>query len=141
MRASLPLPPGDIYNVTVTACTERSRNSSTPSVVRLGGPFFFFAFLHQHLSSTFHGGVSLLFVAEPAPPRSLYAVNATPSSVTLLWAEEGVVDYYQVLCKASGGRKELKVTTDYATCPGLWGPLRPRWPAAATASILAVSLS
>lgn len=51
----------------------------------------------------------LPFVAEPAPPRSLYAVNATPSSVTLLWADEGVVDYYQVLCKASSGSKELKV--------------------------------
>ncbi|XP_056877816.1 receptor-type tyrosine-protein phosphatase O isoform X3 [Takifugu flavidus] len=81
MRASLPLPPGDIYNVTVTACTERSRNTSTPTIIKL----------------------------EPAPPRSLYAVNATHSSVTLLWAEEGVVDYYQVLCRAGGGRKELKV--------------------------------
>uniref|UniRef100_H3CKS4 Protein tyrosine phosphatase receptor type O n=1 Tax=Tetraodon nigroviridis TaxID=99883 RepID=H3CKS4_TETNG len=80
MRASLPVPPGDIYNVTVTACTERSRNASTPSIIRL----------------------------EPAPPRSLYAVNATPSSVTLLWVEEGVVDYYQVLCKANRSRKELK---------------------------------
>ncbi|XP_029017553.1 receptor-type tyrosine-protein phosphatase O isoform X2 [Betta splendens] len=77
MRASLPLPPGDIYNLTVTACTERSRNTSMPNIIKL----------------------------EPAPPRSLYAVNATHSSVTLLWTEEGVVDYYQVLCKAS---KELK---------------------------------
>lgn len=41
MRASLPLPPGDIYNVTVTACTERSRNTSTASIIKLGGPFFF----------------------------------------------------------------------------------------------------
>lgn len=40
MQASLPLPPGDIYNVTVTACTERSRNMSTPSIIKLGGPFF-----------------------------------------------------------------------------------------------------
>lgn len=54
--------------------------------------------------------VCLPSVAEPAPPRSLYAVNATHSSVTLLWAEEGVVDYYQVLCRAGGGRKELKVS-------------------------------
>lgn len=51
----------------------------------------------------------LVFVAEPAPPRSLYAVNATHSSVTLLWTEEGVVDYYQVLCKPNKPSKELKV--------------------------------
>ncbi|XP_077450227.1 receptor-type tyrosine-protein phosphatase O isoform X2 [Stigmatopora argus] len=75
MRAGLPLPPGDIYNVTVTACAERGRNESLPSVVRL----------------------------EPAPPRSLYAVNATHSSVTLLWSEDGVVDHYQVICRASAG--------------------------------------
>ncbi|XP_035003715.2 receptor-type tyrosine-protein phosphatase O isoform X2 [Hippoglossus stenolepis] len=79
MRASLPLPPGDIYNLTVTACTERSRNTSTPNIIKL----------------------------EPAPPTSLFAVNATHSSVTLLWSEEGVVDYYQVVCRARGGR-ELK---------------------------------
>lgn len=47
--------------------------------------------------------------AEPAPPRSLYAVNATHSSVTLLWTEDGVVDHYQVLCKPSRASKELKV--------------------------------
>lgn len=58
--------------------------------------------------------MSLLSVAEPAPPRSLYAVNATPSSVTLLWVEEGVVDHYQVLCRASGGREELKVSPHQA---------------------------
>ncbi|XP_068162464.1 receptor-type tyrosine-protein phosphatase O isoform X2 [Antennarius striatus] len=81
MQASLPLPPGDIYNLTVTACTERSRNSSAPSIIKL----------------------------EPAPPRSLYAVNATPSSVTLLWAEEGVVDYYQVVCQPATPSRELKV--------------------------------
>ncbi|KAM9334909.1 receptor-type tyrosine-protein phosphatase O [Symphorus nematophorus] len=80
MRASLPLPPGDIYNLTVTACTERSRNTSMPNIIKL----------------------------EPAPPRSLYAVNATHSSVTLLWTEEGVVDYYQVLCKPNRASKELK---------------------------------
>ncbi|XP_071358835.1 receptor-type tyrosine-protein phosphatase O isoform X2 [Trachinotus anak] len=80
MRASLPLPPGDIYNLTVTACTERSRNTSMPNIIKL----------------------------EPAPPRSLYAVNATHSSVTLLWSEEGVVDYYQVLCRPSKRSKELK---------------------------------
>ncbi|XP_067347262.1 receptor-type tyrosine-protein phosphatase O isoform X5 [Channa argus] len=80
MRASIPLPPGDIYNLTVTACTERSRNTSVPNIIKL----------------------------EPAPPRSLYAVNATPSSVTLLWTEEGVVDYYQIVCKPSKASKELK---------------------------------
>nr|XP_046235189.1 receptor-type tyrosine-protein phosphatase O isoform X1 [Scatophagus argus]XP_046235190.1 receptor-type tyrosine-protein phosphatase O isoform X1 [Scatophagus argus]XP_046235192.1 receptor-type tyrosine-protein phosphatase O isoform X1 [Scatophagus argus] len=80
MRASLPLPPGDIYNLTVTACTERSRNTSVPNIIKL----------------------------EPAPPRSVYAVNATHSSVTLLWTEDGVVDYYQVLCKPSRPSKELK---------------------------------
>lgn len=80
MRARLPLPPGDIYNLTVAACTERSRNTSTPNIIKL----------------------------EPAPPRSLYAVNATESSVTLLWAEEGVVDHYQVLCRPSRTSKEPK---------------------------------
>ena len=52
-------------------------------------------------------------VAEPAPPRSLYAVNATHSSVTLLWTEEGVVDYYQVLCKPGRTNKELKVEPNF----------------------------
>ncbi|XP_037837161.1 receptor-type tyrosine-protein phosphatase O [Kryptolebias marmoratus] len=80
MRASLPLPPGDIYNLTVTACTERSRNTSVPSIIKL----------------------------DPAPPKSLFAVNATHSSVTLLWTEEGVVDYYQVLCRPNRDGKELK---------------------------------
>uniref|UniRef100_A0A8C7KUM0 protein-tyrosine-phosphatase n=1 Tax=Oncorhynchus kisutch TaxID=8019 RepID=A0A8C7KUM0_ONCKI len=69
MGASLALPPGDIYNLTVSACTEGKRNSSVPNIIKL----------------------------EPAPPRSLYAVNATHSSVTLLWSGEGVVDFYQVL--------------------------------------------
>ncbi|KAF7649030.1 hypothetical protein LDENG_00148340 [Lucifuga dentata] len=80
MRASLPLPPGDIYNLTVTACTERSRNTSMPNIIKL----------------------------EPAPPKSLYAVNVTHSSVTLLWTEEGVVDYYQVFCKANRPTKPTK---------------------------------
>ncbi|KAM6962076.1 receptor-type tyrosine-protein phosphatase O isoform 2-T2 [Tautogolabrus adspersus] len=80
MRASLPLPPGDIYNLTVTACTERSKNTSMPNIIKL----------------------------EPAPPRSLFAVNTTHSSVTLLWTEEGVVDYYQVLCRPNKPSKELK---------------------------------
>uniref|UniRef100_A0A665VCF8 protein-tyrosine-phosphatase n=1 Tax=Echeneis naucrates TaxID=173247 RepID=A0A665VCF8_ECHNA len=80
MRASLPLPPGDIYNLTVTACTERSRNTSLPNIIKL----------------------------EPAPPRSLFAVNATHSSVTLLWTEDGVADYYQVVCRQSGGKKDVR---------------------------------
>ncbi|TTD62573.1 Receptor-type tyrosine-protein phosphatase O [Bagarius yarrelli] len=71
MKAALVLPPGDIYNLTVTACTERSRNTSIPHILKL----------------------------DPAPPKSLYAVNATHSAVTLLWTEEGVVDFYQVSCR------------------------------------------
>uniref|UniRef100_A0A3B1K4P1 Protein tyrosine phosphatase receptor type O n=1 Tax=Astyanax mexicanus TaxID=7994 RepID=A0A3B1K4P1_ASTMX len=80
MKATLALPPGDIYNLTVTACTERSRNTSMPHIMKL----------------------------DPAPPRSLYAVNATHSAVTLLWTEEGVVDFYQVSCKQLGPNKPLK---------------------------------
>lgn len=97
MRASLPLPPGDIYNLTVTACTERSRNTSMPNIIKL----------------------------EPAPPKSLYAVNATHFSVTLLWTEEGVVDYYQIYCKPNKAGKELKsrepqtVNTHVVTISGL----------------------
>nr|XP_020469101.1 receptor-type tyrosine-protein phosphatase O isoform X2 [Monopterus albus] len=87
MRASLPLPPGDIYNLTVTACTERSRNTSVPNIIKL----------------------------EPAPPRALYAVNATHSSVTLLWTEEGVVDYYQVLCRPNRANKERKAREPQTT--------------------------
>ncbi|KAG7267427.1 hypothetical protein CRUP_021332, partial [Coryphaenoides rupestris] len=85
MRASLPLPPGDIYNLTVTACTERSRNTSMPNIIKL----------------------------EPAPPRALYAVNATHSSVTLLWSVEGVVDYYQVLCRPARTSAEDKPSSAY----------------------------
>uniref|UniRef100_A0A669CM16 Protein tyrosine phosphatase receptor type O n=1 Tax=Oreochromis niloticus TaxID=8128 RepID=A0A669CM16_ORENI len=91
MRASLPLPPGDIYNLTVTACTERSRNTSMPNIIKL----------------------------EPAPPRSLYAVNATHSSVTLLWTEEGVVDYYQVLCRPSKALEPQTSTSHVVTISGL----------------------
>ncbi|XP_066580446.1 receptor-type tyrosine-protein phosphatase O isoform X2 [Amia ocellicauda] len=80
MKAVLSLPPGDIYNLTVTACTERSKNTSAPHIIKL----------------------------EPAPPKSLYAVNATYTSVTLLWVEEGVVDFYQIICKIVGSNRELK---------------------------------
>ncbi|KAM8909546.1 receptor-type tyrosine-protein phosphatase O isoform 3-T3 [Spinachia spinachia] len=86
MRVSLPLPPGDIYNLTVTAYTERSSNTSTPFIIKL----------------------------EPAAPRAVLAVNSTHSAVTLLWSEEGVVDYFQVLCRATrpgGGAKTLEPQT------------------------------
>ncbi|KAJ3612337.1 hypothetical protein NHX12_020613, partial [Muraenolepis orangiensis] len=46
--------------------------------------------------------------AKPAPPRSLYAVNSTHSSVTLLWSVEGVVDYYQVLCRPTRPHTDAK---------------------------------
>ncbi|KAI5610992.1 receptor-type tyrosine-protein phosphatase O precursor, partial [Silurus asotus] len=82
MKAALALPPGDIYNVTVTACTERSRNTSVPHILKL----------------------------DPAPPKSLYAINTTHSSVTLLWAEEGVVDFYQVVCRQLGPVTKLKTS-------------------------------
>ncbi|XP_058273688.1 receptor-type tyrosine-protein phosphatase O isoform X2 [Hemibagrus wyckioides] len=80
MKAALTLPPGDIYNLTVTACTERSRNTSIPHILKL----------------------------DPAPPKSLYAINATHSAVTLLWTEEGVVDFYQVSCRQLGPITQLK---------------------------------
>ncbi|XP_041934315.1 receptor-type tyrosine-protein phosphatase O isoform X2 [Alosa sapidissima] len=80
MKTTMALPPGDIYNLTVTACTERGRNTSMPHIIKL----------------------------EPAPPKSLYAVNATHTAVTLLWSEEGVVDFYQIFCKPLGPNKELK---------------------------------
>ncbi|XP_026066048.1 receptor-type tyrosine-protein phosphatase O isoform X3 [Carassius auratus] len=80
MKASLTLPPGDIYNLTVSACTETSRNTSAPHIIKL----------------------------EPAPPKSLYALNATDSAVTLLWTEEGIVDFYQVLCRPLRVNRESK---------------------------------
>ncbi|MGH0120584.1 UNVERIFIED_CONTAM: hypothetical protein FKN15_009371 [Acipenser sinensis] len=80
MRAVLSLPPGDIYNITVTACTERSKNTSQPRIIQL----------------------------EPAPPKSLFAVNKSQTSVTLLWVEEGVVDFYRVFCKQVESDGELK---------------------------------
>ncbi|KAK2832490.1 hypothetical protein Q7C36_015952 [Tachysurus vachellii] len=80
MKAALVLPPGDIYNLTVTACTERSRNTSIPHILKL----------------------------DPAPPKSLYAINATHSAVTLLWTEEGVVDFYQVSCRQLKPITQLK---------------------------------
>ncbi|PIO37167.1 hypothetical protein AB205_0105150, partial [Aquarana catesbeiana] len=73
MTAVMALPAGDIYNITVTAFTERSSNSSLPYVVKL----------------------------DPAPPKSLFAVNKTQTSVTLLWVEEGFSDYFEVFCRCS----------------------------------------
>ncbi|KAM9293956.1 receptor-type tyrosine-protein phosphatase O [Gastrophryne carolinensis] len=70
MTAVMALPAGDIYNLTVTAFTERSSNSSAPYTVTL----------------------------DPAPPKSLFAVNKTQTSVTLLWVEEGISDYFEVFC-------------------------------------------
>ncbi|NWY75223.1 PTPRO phosphatase, partial [Erithacus rubecula] len=81
MTAVLSLPPGDIYNLSVTACTERGSNTSMPQLVKL----------------------------EPAPPKSLFAVNKTQTSVTLLWVEEGVADFFEVYCQQAGSGQETKV--------------------------------
>uniref|UniRef100_A0A8B9S3A2 Receptor-type tyrosine-protein phosphatase O n=1 Tax=Apteryx owenii TaxID=8824 RepID=A0A8B9S3A2_APTOW len=81
MTAALSLPPGDIYNLSVTACTERGSNTSLPQLVKL----------------------------EPAPPKSLFAVNKTQTSVTLLWVEEGVADFFEVYCQQTGSGQETKV--------------------------------
>ncbi|XP_027555531.1 receptor-type tyrosine-protein phosphatase O isoform X1 [Neopelma chrysocephalum] len=81
MTAVLSLPPGDIYNLSVIACTERGSNTSLPQLVKL----------------------------EPAPPKSLFAVNKTQTSVTLLWVEEGVADFFEVYCQQAGSGQETKV--------------------------------
>ncbi|XP_064371608.1 receptor-type tyrosine-protein phosphatase O isoform X7 [Dromaius novaehollandiae] len=81
LTAVLSLPPGDIYNLSVTACTERGSNTSLPQLVKL----------------------------EPAPPKSLFAVNKTQTSVTLLWVEEGVADFFEVYCQQAGSDQETKV--------------------------------
>uniref|UniRef100_A0A8C3BFF3 Receptor-type tyrosine-protein phosphatase O n=1 Tax=Cairina moschata TaxID=8855 RepID=A0A8C3BFF3_CAIMO len=81
MTAVLSLPPGDIYNLSVTACTERGSNTSLPQLVKL----------------------------EPAPPKSLFAVNKTQTSVTLLWVEEGVADFFEVYCQQAGSVQETKL--------------------------------
>ncbi|NXX75861.1 PTPRO phosphatase, partial [Urocolius indicus] len=81
MTAVLSLPPGDIYNLSVTACTERGSNTSLPHLVKL----------------------------EPAPPKSLFAVNKTQTSVTLLWVEEGVADFFEVYCQHADSAQETKV--------------------------------
>ncbi|EGW07524.1 Receptor-type tyrosine-protein phosphatase O [Cricetulus griseus] len=81
MTAILSLPPGDIYNLSVTACTERGSNTSMLRLVKL----------------------------EPAPPKSLFAVNKTQTSVTLLWVEEGVADFFEVLCQQLGSSHDAKL--------------------------------
>ncbi|XP_067997975.1 receptor-type tyrosine-protein phosphatase O [Melanerpes formicivorus] len=81
MTAVLSLPPGDIYNLSVTACTERGSNTSLLQLVKL----------------------------EPAPPKSLFAVNKTQTSVTLLWVEEGVADFFEVYCQQAGSGQEIQV--------------------------------
>uniref|UniRef100_A0A670Y2K1 Receptor-type tyrosine-protein phosphatase O n=1 Tax=Pseudonaja textilis TaxID=8673 RepID=A0A670Y2K1_PSETE len=81
MTTMLNLPAGDIYNLSVTACTERGSNRSALQLVKV----------------------------DPAPPRSLFAVNKTQTSVTLLWVEEGVADFFEVFCQQIGSDHETKV--------------------------------
>lgn len=47
--------------------------------------------------------------SEPAPPKSLFAVNKTQTSVTLLWVEEGEADFFEVFCQRVGSRQETKL--------------------------------
>ncbi|XP_070610376.1 receptor-type tyrosine-protein phosphatase O isoform X1 [Erythrolamprus reginae] len=81
MMTMLSLPAGDIYNLSVTACTERGSNRSALQLVKV----------------------------DPAPPRSLFAVNKTQTSVTLLWVEEGVADFFEVFCEQIGSDHVTKV--------------------------------
>ncbi|ETE59019.1 Receptor-type tyrosine-protein phosphatase O, partial [Ophiophagus hannah] len=53
--------------------------------------------------------VRLMSLLDPAPPRSLFAVNKTQTSVTLLWVEEGVADFFEVFCQQIGSDHETKV--------------------------------
>ncbi|XP_039203539.1 receptor-type tyrosine-protein phosphatase O isoform X1 [Crotalus tigris] len=81
MTTMLSLPAGDIYNLSVTACTERGSNRSALQLVKV----------------------------DPAPPRSLFAVNKTQTSVTLLWVEEGIADFFEVFCQQIGSDHETKI--------------------------------
>nr|XP_016852064.1 PREDICTED: receptor-type tyrosine-protein phosphatase O isoform X2 [Anolis carolinensis] len=81
MTAVLNLPPGDIYNLSVTACTETGSNTSASQLVKV----------------------------DPAPPRSLFAVNKTQTSVTLLWVEEGEADFFEVFCQQAGLNQDTKI--------------------------------
>lgn len=49
-----------------------------------------------------------LLSPDPAPPRSLFAVNKTQTSVTLLWVEEGVADFFEVFCQQAGLEQDIK---------------------------------
>ncbi|KAK2101290.1 hypothetical protein P7K49_018956 [Saguinus oedipus] len=46
---------------------------------------------------------------EPAPPKSLFAVNKTQTSVTLLWVEEGIADFFEVFCQQVGSSQKTKL--------------------------------
>ncbi|KAL0612389.1 Receptor-type tyrosine-protein phosphatase O [Plecturocebus cupreus] len=46
---------------------------------------------------------------KPAPPKSLFAVNKTQTSVTLLWVEEGVADFFEVFCQQVGSSQKTKL--------------------------------
>lgn len=52
---------------------------------------------------------TLISFLDPAPPRSLFAVNKTQTSVTLLWVEEGVADFFEVFCQQIGSDHETKI--------------------------------
>lgn len=53
--------------------------------------------------------LKLCLCSEPAPPKSLFAVNKTQTSVTLLWVEEGVADFFEVFCQQVGSSQETKL--------------------------------
>lgn len=102
----------------------RSSSSETESKLQIVNFLFWSSWTSTWRRCRFHSHRSTLAVflsffffykllcclTDPAPPRSLYAVNATHSSVTLLWSEEGVADHYQVTCRPSRGSKEPKVS-------------------------------
>ncbi|XP_013921037.1 PREDICTED: receptor-type tyrosine-protein phosphatase O, partial [Thamnophis sirtalis] len=52
---------------------------------------------------------TLVLFLDPVPPRSLFAVNKTQTSVTLLWVEEGVADFFEVFCQQVGSDHETKI--------------------------------
>lgn len=57
--------------------------------------------------------LKLFLGSEPAPPKSLFAVNKTQTSVTLLWVEEGVADFFEVFCQQMGSSQETKLQVPY----------------------------
>lgn len=57
--------------------------------------------------------LKLCLCSEPAPPKSLFAVNKTQTSVTLLWVEEGVADFFEVFCQQVGSSQETKLQVLY----------------------------